>query len=645
VGCVHDGTGILVACNDQSMCTLDDACQGDAAGTCTGTPVSCDDGNACTEDRCEPDSGCRNDLLADHGCFPNIDVAYPPRGATIQGAIASPTVTTTGRVWSGAGPITAFRINGVSVPVAADGSFSQPVAAVPGGNTLVYEAEDDFGSYRKRVQAFLWSDRFRKADLLVPQSGMVDPGMGIWLSQEVLDDGDHALPPDDLATIFELVLADLDIGSFIDPSTPIASQAGFDIYVTGLTYASATANLTAINGGMRIDAALNNIHGDLYFDCTEWYCELAGGDGGGDITIASITISADVLLSVAPDHTLLVSVANPVTSINDLDVSADNGWTNFLLSIVETFIRDSLVADLEAELNSQLTGQLAPMLQDALSALAFNETFGLPRLDGSGDIQVNLVTDFSYTDFRAGGGTIGLRAAGYAARSVPYENLGVPGRAGCGTGVQTLVVPGAYPFELSLADDTLNSLFFAAWNGGLMEFPVPPELLGDIDFEAYGITDMSMTLSAMLAPTATDCWPDGQLRIFIGDLGLRASFQFAGMPVDLVLWATATMGLEVTAANGEIAISISEIDGVETQLEIAQDELIGLIDLIGDGLEVLLVDALSQLLAGGALATIPLPEIDLSAALPSLPPGTVIALDPQQVTRLGGNTIIGGDLQ
>jgi hypothetical protein len=648
-GCIHDGTGIADACNDDSMCTLNDVCLGDAAGTCQGTPISCDDDNACTEDSCHPLHGCRNDLRADLDCVPNIEVTYPPRGATIQGALGSPSVTVTGRVWSGAGPITDFRVNGQPVTLGPDGSFSQPVQAVPGGNTLVFEALDDFGTTRKRVQAFLWSDRYKRPVLGQPGSGMADPGMGIWLSQEILDDGDHSLPPDDLATIFELVLSTLDIGSFIDPTTPIAQEGGYDIYLTGLRFQSARANLTAIDGGMRIDARLNNIVGDLIFDCPcsgiSCGCWWTGGDSTGGVSMSSVVITARVLLSVAPDHTLVVSVADPQTTINNLNIWSNDWWTNFLISIVEVFIRDSLVASLEAELNSQLTGQLAPMLQQALSALAFNETFGLPRLDGGGEIQVNLVTDFSFTDFHPGGGTIGLRAAGYAPRAVPYTNLGVPGRAGCGTGVQTLVVPGTHPFELSLADDALNSLFFAAWNGGLMEFDVPPELLGDIDFEAYGITDLSLHLSAMLAPTATDCWPDGRLRIFLGDLGLRVSFLFAGMPVDLNLWATATMGLEVAAQGGEIGISITQIDGIETQLEVAQDQLVGLIDLIGDNLEIMLVEALEGMLAGGALATIPLPEIDLSAALPTLPPGTVIALDPQDVSRQGGNTIIGGDLR
>jgi len=52
-----------------------------------------------------------------------------------------------------------------------------------------------------------------------------------------------------------------------------------------------------------------------------------------------------------------------------------------------------------------------------------------------------------------------------------------------------------------------------------------------------------------------------------------------------------------------------------------------------------------QAFANGQLAAIPLPEIDLSSAV-GLPPGSaVIALDPQDLSRQDGNTIIGGDLQ
>ncbi len=36
-------------------------------GPCEGTPVSCDDQDPCTEDRCEPDTGCTNTFLCDDG--------------------------------------------------------------------------------------------------------------------------------------------------------------------------------------------------------------------------------------------------------------------------------------------------------------------------------------------------------------------------------------------------------------------------------------------------------------------------------------------------------------------------------------------------------------------------------------------------
>ena len=54
-----DGT----SCSDDDACTFGDVC---LAGGCTpGAPVSCDDGNECTTDACDPATGCENDPVAD----------------------------------------------------------------------------------------------------------------------------------------------------------------------------------------------------------------------------------------------------------------------------------------------------------------------------------------------------------------------------------------------------------------------------------------------------------------------------------------------------------------------------------------------------------------------------------------------------
>ena len=56
-----------VACDDGSVCTVDDVCAG---GACAGAAISCDDGNPCTNDACDPLSGCTHDpngALCDDG--------------------------------------------------------------------------------------------------------------------------------------------------------------------------------------------------------------------------------------------------------------------------------------------------------------------------------------------------------------------------------------------------------------------------------------------------------------------------------------------------------------------------------------------------------------------------------------------------
>src|SRR5206468_2791612 len=55
-GCVHANN--TASCDDGSACTINDAC---AEGTCVpGAPRNCNDGNVCTDDSCNPSSGCVN---------------------------------------------------------------------------------------------------------------------------------------------------------------------------------------------------------------------------------------------------------------------------------------------------------------------------------------------------------------------------------------------------------------------------------------------------------------------------------------------------------------------------------------------------------------------------------------------------------
>jgi len=63
VGCVHDPVMDGTSCADQNVCNGEETCR---SGSCAaGTPRDCDDHNLCTQDDCDPQSGCRHTNLAD----------------------------------------------------------------------------------------------------------------------------------------------------------------------------------------------------------------------------------------------------------------------------------------------------------------------------------------------------------------------------------------------------------------------------------------------------------------------------------------------------------------------------------------------------------------------------------------------------
>jgi hypothetical protein len=70
-GCQNDPVANDTPCPDATVCNGDETCQG---GVCTaGTPLNCDDSEFCTNDSCDDVSGCQNNPLADDTPCPDGD--------------------------------------------------------------------------------------------------------------------------------------------------------------------------------------------------------------------------------------------------------------------------------------------------------------------------------------------------------------------------------------------------------------------------------------------------------------------------------------------------------------------------------------------------------------------------------------------
>jgi len=610
----------------------------------------CDDGDPCTVDICG-DGGVCGTMEGDTvECRPMIDIEYPPRGATIQAESSDEIVEVRGTVTSLKGDITDFQLNGEAVDVAEDGSFTVDVTPVVGGNTLIFETADSAEQTRRRVQSFLWGTQYVKPT--EPVEGMAPAGIAIYFSQEGLDDGDHSEPYNDLASLLGLAFDGFDTSSFFDANTAIASSAGFDIFLTSLDVTDTSLGLQGIDGGIGLTAGLLDIEGDLVFDCDGSIgCVLAGGDGTGGLTIDAITITADVMLSVdAESHELVVDIVNPDTTISGLDLYSNNLWTNFLLTIAQGAIIGGAVGDLEATLNEQLEGVLAPLLSEGLQNFNFSTSLDLPNIGNPKEsITIDLITDFGDTDFHDGvappepsppqGGAIILRGGGFAEGEPAHEGLGFPLRNGCEVGPASVNLTRTAIMEIGLHDDLINEILYGAWKGGLLEFPLPADLIPESNL----VQNLDVNVSGMLPPVGMDC-STGELLAHLGDIRIDASLELLGAPVSFTAFTTAVVRVEISAEDGQIGIAIGDLQSVETELNVNEDSAIATEETLIGVLEGALIDGLIGGLGGDSLGGIELPEIDLSDSL-GLPPGSaLIAIEIEEAVRQPGITVVQGSL-
>ncbi|MSP92188.1 MAG: hypothetical protein EXR79_10370 [Myxococcales bacterium] len=622
-------------CTDGNVCTVGDVC---SAATCAGKKLDCDDGNKCTDDSCDAKAGCKHAVIVSNACRPQIIVDYPPRAATLTEVAGK--VTVKGKVASGAGPIVTFQLNGKDVAVGAGGVFSTTLQAKPGGNTLVFVAKDDHQGEKKRVQSFLWSTTYFKPVLEVAKSGMVDVGLGFWLSQAVIDDGDHSLPANDLATIFELYLKTIDLNKLIGGTAFEFNALGkWKLTLSNLKNAPPTVTLKSQPGGMHMVATFSNVTADILLDPP------TGQNLKGTMTLSSIAITTDVVSSVTPDHKIAVAMTNTDVKLNGLNVKF-TGLAGALVGTIINLLQGVIKPSIEKAFEDQVVKALAPALGSALNALLLDTSFEVTKLDGSGaKIKVFLQTDASKVVFEAAGGAFLERARAAAKKAIAYDNLGVPGRIGCGNGVQALAMLKTSPLEIGIADDTFNELLFATWTGGLYEFPVPASMLGNVDLQQYGVSDLTMKVSAMLAPTLDDCNTKAELDAHIGDFRVDAKLKLLGAPMDVIIYVTFKAGVEIKVAAGAVGIALTKVKASDLEVNVAQDNLVASEKVLEKLVAENLLTGLVAQLGGSALGSFPLPAIDLSAALPSLPKGTAIAIAPKQVTRKDGNSIVGGTLK
>ena len=110
-------------CDDGSVCTVNDQCDGN--GACSaGTPLNCDDGDFCTDDSCDVQNGCQNVFNGNQGCNP----IYVSPSGTGNGTAASPASLLNG--------LSLIQSGETLIMATGTYSISSPITTIPSDITM-----------------------------------------------------------------------------------------------------------------------------------------------------------------------------------------------------------------------------------------------------------------------------------------------------------------------------------------------------------------------------------------------------------------------------------------------------------------------------------------------------------------------------
>ena len=556
---------------------------------------------------------------------PSIDITYPARGAMVTSANGQ--ITITGSVTDPTGGLAEVRVNGAAQQVAS-GTHSWPINIPWGGlhglNVITIEATDVNGNTSRVAQSFLLATGWKAP------SARFDDGLLVHLAKAFIDDGVRGPKLDDLTTIFSRVVNDMDLSSLI-PS-PVVTYAGYDVYLKNLHYDEPILSVTPSLGSLNLSMRINNLSLDVDAD--------GFIDVGGTVTASAIDIQMKLNVTVTGGQ-IRVTAGATVVEVTNLNI--DVGWAiNWLINFFEQDVADAMSGAFEDALRSQVPSTL----EDALSALALDESFQVPPLlPGMQPINLAMVGRPTDVHLTTEGLDVDLGTTVSTLKRVPWSAPGSIMRGGCfGTdnGVPTWRNDKRLGFGLST--DVLNQVLFSVWWGGALEVSVDPSQLGDLS--EYGVSDVSVTLSGRMPPILTDCLDD-QLYLQLGELDVDAALNLGGLPLDVGMIVAFTTTAEISAdATGNLSLTIGSIAPEDIVIDIVRVES----DLFSEDQEAVLIDLLREQLlsklleglAGQGLADFPLPEIDLGSVSPDLA-GQTISIHGVAIDRQRGYVLLEGN--
>lgn len=534
---------------------------------------------------------------------PTIDIAFPARGQMVTGTGAP--IRLEGIITDATGGLASVKVNGVPRTVTQGQNtfvIDMQVSPKHGLNSLTVEATDVQGQTTKVVQTYLVSPGWKPASTTFPQ------GIIAHMSKGFIDDGNHTGASNDLATILEKVIRSFDIASYI-PS-PVVQYAGYDVYLRNVRYDAPTVSISPSKDQLLVGLVIDNFAVDVD---AQGFIDVSG-------KVTADRIRVDIVLQVTVQNGVpRVTAPTIVVDLQGFDI--DVHWSiNWLINLFENQVKDAIIKSFTDTIRSEVP----PAVQTALAGFAIDETFPVPAfMPGQAALNVRLQAKPDSAKIDEQGLDLALGTQVTAAKKVPWPTAGSMMRGGCfGVDGGMPTWDGNKKLTMALSLDVLNQVLHAVWQGGALEAKLGPAAFGDADLSQYGVSDLSVDLSAQLPPVLTDC-NGNTLKLQLGELVVDLDMKLSGLPMKLGLIVAFETAANVTVTpDGVISIALGEIPPEAVLIDVTKLES----ELFGPDQEDVVIDLLREQLLGGLLGNFagqglgefPLPELDLGGLSPAL---------------------------
>ncbi len=572
---------------------------------------------------------------------PAIECGTPVDGGMIDVAIGAQ-VNFSGTVADASG-VTSVKVNGLSVPVNPDGSFSSPINVAWGINFVELVATDAFGEENTRFCAFLASDKWKTEG----PASYLDNGVLLRLNPAAIDDANRA-DLDSLADILDRVLNAAGLRDQLHSSmlaaNPLKPNAcdtkvlGVCLFRSEVTYLDTqingpnTTTLSLVNGGLRVKALVKDVRirvrikghiSGIPYDTTGW------------VTVESLDVDMiiDLTSSAGRPKATVRSVSTAVgtvsTSFNGIDGAIVNVVVGLFNGTVRNLIRDSIQDFVRNNFNGILDGVFG-----SLDISSFGTTFSVPRLAGTGQITLDFGTNLTGIDVNTSRARFGI---GTRIRpqvvSVALPSLGTP----LPSQVLDVEPSGSQPVVVAIYIAVLNQALHSLWRGGFLNTSLGSQFSGGAGLPS----GLRADIEGLLPPVVENI-AGNKVRLMLG--GMRLNLVYPGLfdaGIPMTLGATATT--DVSVQNGALQFGVITIENLyfSTSAVSLDANTRAIIETFLTGL----VQGIVNSSLNNALPSLPIPSFTLPASLTAygLPANGKMTISPTSTVQTSSQYILRGN--